>query len=142
MISCAHSIKKGLAEVTPGMTRPDVVDEAGSPLYVHRNDQNHIWVYRYYDNETKEWVKKAVHFENDVVTKVTDAPKRSVVLKSGIPRSKKDDAMDKVRGATKGAIKHNKAVGSEQWYKEIEDLEKEQLQQEKQKVVPSYKEIN
>lgn len=141
IVSCAHSIKKGLGKITPGMTRSDVVDKAGSPLYVHRKDQKHIWVYRYYDHDAKEWVKQAVFFEKGIVLQVADAPERSVVLKNGLPQKKSDLANEKTRGA-KGAIKERHGIGSEDWYQEIKVLEKKQLKNEKLKVVPTYKKIN
>ena len=142
LVACAHNIEKSLKDVRPGMTRSDVVDELGSPLYVDRkSSERHVWVYRYYDEKAQQWVRKGVFFENDIVSKVDLAPKRGVVLKNDNVEPLDLEAA-KPPTRIKGSIKDQPGVGSEDWYQDIKSLEKEQLQMEKSKTVPKFQNIN
>lgn len=140
-ISCAHNIKKSISEIKPGMTRSDVVDKAGSPLYVKRGTAEHIWVYKYYDKDSEQWVKKAVFWKNNVVKSVGDAPPEKVVLENDPVKSKEEMTKEKL-GLTRGTIKDTPPIGSEKWYQDIQEMEKEQIKMEKKKIVPTYQEIN
>jgi hypothetical protein len=135
-------LKKSIQEVEPGMTRSDVVDVVGSPIHVHRNTTDHVWVYRYYDDDQRIWVKKAVYFKDDVVAKVGEPPKRDVVLKNPYP-DKGESPLEVDTGKKPiGAIKKAPGVGSEDWYQEIKQLEKSELEKEKQKTIPDFKPVN
>tara|TARA_Y100000768_G_scaffold389046_1_gene391674 strand:- start:125382 stop:125843 length:462 start_codon:yes stop_codon:yes gene_type:complete len=142
LASCAHSVQKNIKDIQAGMTRADVIDDLGSPLYVDRSDPDkHIWVYRYYDKEEQRWVRKAVYFTNDIVEKLDEAPKRKVVLENTITEPLDLEEAKPAR-RVKGAIKDQPGVGSEDWYQEIKRLEAEKAQSEKEKTVPSFKNIN
>lgn len=142
LASCAHSVQKNINDIQPGMTRADVIDDLGSPIYVDRSDPDkHVWVYKYYDKKAQRWVRKAVYFVNDVVEKLDDAPKRKVVLKNTITEPLDMEELKPPR-RIKGAIKDQPGVGSEDWYQEIKQLEAEKAKTEKEKTVPSFKSIN
>lgn len=142
LVACAHSIEKSLEKITPGMTRADVSDEVGSPLYIDRNEpERHIWVYRYYDKQSQQWVRKAVFFDKDSVERVGLAPERKVLLENS--NSAPLDMEDlKPARRIKGSLKDQPGVGSEDWYQDIKRMEQERLQKEQQKTVPQFKKVN
>ncbi|MFK8137800.1 MAG: hypothetical protein AB8E15_05500 [Bdellovibrionales bacterium] len=136
LIGCAHSVDKGLNKVEVGDTRADVIDKVGSPVYVTSRSSELLWVYRYFDHDNKQWVKKAVVFREGVVVNTKAAPQRDVVLGSNF-RGQHENDLEKMKSIengnmgtkVKGTIREKDFPSKEEWYREILKMQEKEAQE-------------